>query len=58
MGNTGGKCGGGGRGPGAHGVEASAGRKLGEGQSGPDGLIELIVGDQTVTATGQFTKQF
>jgi hypothetical protein len=57
-GNTGGYCGGGGRGSGASGVEASAGRKLGEGQNGPDGVIELTVGDQTITATGQLTKKF
>ncbi|MDX3965517.1 MAG: hypothetical protein QHD01_02820 [Bradyrhizobium sp.] len=57
-GNTGGKCGGGGRGPGASGAEASAGRKLSGGQTGADGSIELTVGDQTITATGQLTKKF
>jgi hypothetical protein len=35
MGSTGGHCGSGGRGPGANGVEASDGRKLGDGQNGP-----------------------
>jgi hypothetical protein len=58
VGNTGGHCGSGGRGPGAPGVEASAGRRLGDGQNGPDGVIEITVGDQTITTTGQFTKKF
>jgi hypothetical protein len=58
MGNTGGHCGGGGRGPGAAGVEASAGRKLSEGQNGAGGLIELTVGDQTITGIGQLAKKF
>jgi hypothetical protein len=58
MGSTGGHCGSGGRGPGANGVEASGGRKLGDGQNGPNAEIEVTVGDQTSTATGQFTKKF
>jgi hypothetical protein len=58
LGSTGGKCGGGGRGPGSNGVEAGGGRKLGGGQNGPNGQIEVTVGDQTSTATGQFTKKF
>lgn len=57
-GNTGGKCGGGGRSAGAPGADSSAGRKLSEGQNGPDGAIELTVGDQTFTATGTLTKKF
>jgi hypothetical protein len=58
MGSTGGHCGSGGRGPGANGVVASAGRKLGNGQNGPNGQIELTIGDQTSTGTGQLTKNF
>ncbi|MGY2048853.1 hypothetical protein [Methylobacterium sp. JK268] len=57
-GNTGGHCGGGGRGPGANGVAGGGGRKLGDGQSGPNGQIEVTVGNQTTTTAGSFSKTY